>query len=60
MKIQIKTDQKAEFKATLLENLIARMVEMGKLPNEDCCDGTNWYVLEDIIEDHLQKYKTKQ
>lgn len=59
MLITIKQGKKAEFKATLLENLIAKMVEMGKLPDENCCDGENWYALEDIIEDHLLKYKTK-
>lgn len=60
MRIEIPTDNKAEFKATLLENLIAKMVELGKLPDEDCCDGENWYALEDIIEDHLLKWRANE
>lgn len=55
--VRIPEGKKAEFKCTLLENIIAKMVELGKLPNEECCDGENWYELEDIIEDHLLKWR---
>lgn len=57
MKILIEEGQKAEFKATLLENLIAKLVDNNLLASEKVCDGRLWYEMEDIIEDHLIKFE---